>query len=84
MGGGWSTPGTIKTSAMALVVSQYAAPIWARPPHAHCLDPELNAACTAITGNLKSTNVEDLYLLAGITPPDIPRHVCAEVEKKKQ
>ena len=30
------------------------------------------------------TNVEDLYLLSGIAPPDIRRDVCARVEKKKQ
>ena len=38
----------------------------------------------AITGCLQPTNVEDLYLLAGIAPPDIRRDVCARVEKRKQ
>ena len=33
---------------------------------------------------LKPTNVEDLYLLAGIAPPDIRRDVCARVKKTKQ
>ena len=33
---------------------------------------------------LKPTNVEDLWLLAGIAPPDIRRDVFARVEKKKQ
>ena len=37
-----------------------------------------------VTGCLKPTNVEDLYLLAGIAPPDIRRDVCARVEKTKQ
>ena len=37
-----------------------------------------------VTGCLKLTNVEDLYLLAGIAPPDIRRDVCALVEKIKQ
>ena len=45
---------------------------------------ELNSACIAVTGCLKPTNVEDLYLLAGIAPPDIRRDVCARVEKTKQ
>ena len=35
-------------------------------------------------GCLKPTNVEDLYLLAGIAPPDIRRDVCARMEKTKQ
>ena len=33
---------------------------------------------------MKPTNIEDLYLLAGIAPPDIRRDVCARMEKKKQ
>ena len=33
---------------------------------------------------MRPTNVEELYLLAGIAPPDIRRDVCARVEKKKQ
>ena len=77
---------TIRTTALAFCYSidEYAAPVWARSHHAHVLDSELNTACRAITGCLKPTNVEDLYLLAGITPPDIRREVCARVEKRKQ
>ena len=83
----WGTSAsTIRTTAPTLCysVAEYAAPVWARSHHAHVLDPELNTACRAITGCLKPTNVEDLYLLAGIAPPDIRRDVCARVEKKKQ
>ena len=32
----------------------------------------------------EATNVEDLYLLDGIAPPDIRRDVCARMEKTKQ
>ena len=85
----WGTSAsTIRTTAPALCysVAEYAAPVWVRSHHAHVLDSELNTACTcrAITGCLKPTNVEDMYLLAGITPPDIRRDVCDRVEKKKQ
>ena len=55
-----------------------------RSSHAQKLNPELNSAYRAVTGCLKPTNVEDLYLLAGIAPPDIRRDVCARVEKTKQ
>ena len=55
-----------------------------RSHYAHVLDSELNAACRAITGCLKPTNVEELHMLAGIAPPDIRRDVCARMEKKKQ
>ena len=34
--------------------------------------------------SLKPTNVENLYLLAGIAPPEIRRSVCARVERTKQ
>ena len=77
---------TITTTSLALCysVAEYAAPVGARSSHAHKLNPELNSACRAVTGCLKPTNVEDLYLLAGIAPPDIRRDVCARVEKTKQ
>ena len=68
---------TIRTTALALCysIAEYAAPVWARSTYADILDPELNKACRAITGCLKPTYVEDLYLLAGLAPPDIRRDV---------
>ena len=83
----WGTnASTIRTTALALCysVAEYAAPVWARSKHAYLLDPELNQACRSITGCLKPTNVDDLYLLAGIAPPDIRRSVCARMERTKQ
>ena len=65
-------------------MAEYAAPVWARSSHAQKLNPDLNIACRAVTGCLKPTNIEDLYLLAGIAPPDIQRDVFARVEKTKQ
>ena len=77
---------TIRTTVLELCysVAEYAAPVWATSSHAHKLNPELNSACRAVTRCLKPTNVEDLYLLAGIAPPYIRRGVCARVEKTKQ
>ena len=79
----WGTNArTIRTTALALCYStaEYAAPVWARSSHANKLNPVLNQACRSITGCLKPTNVEDLYLIAGIAPPDIRSKVCARVE----
>ena len=59
-------------------------PSWTRSPHTSKMDPELNDACRSITGCLRPTNVEELYLLAGIAPPNSRRGVCARVETKKQ
>ena len=39
-------------------------------------------ACRTITGCQKPTNVEDMYLFARISTPDIIRDVCARVEKE--
>ena len=83
----WGTNArTIRTTALALCYStaEYAAPVWERSAYAHLLNPELNQACRAITGCLKPTNVDKLYLLAGIAPPEIRRSVCARVERTKQ
>ena len=57
---------TVRATALALChsVAEYTAPVWARSSHAQKLNPELNTACRAVTGCLKPTNVEDLYLLA--------------------
>ena len=78
--------GIIRTTALALCYStvEYAAPVWARSSHANKLNPVLNQACRSITGCLKSTNVEEYYLIAGIALPDIRREVCARVERTKQ
>ena len=83
----WGTNArTIRTTAIALCYStaEYAAPVWERSAYAQLLNPELNQACRAITGCLRPINVENLYLLAGIAPPEIRRSVCARVERTKQ
>ena len=76
----------IRTTALALCysIARYAAPVWASSTYADTLDPELNKACRAITGCLRPTYVEDLYLLSVIAPPDIRRDVCARIERIKQ
>jgi len=48
------------------------------------LDPVLNSACRAITGCLKPTNVENLYLLGGVAPPYIRKTVASQHENLKQ
>ena len=82
----WGTnANTIRTTSLVLCyyVAEYAAPV-ERSSHAQKLNPKLNSACRAVTGCPKPTNVEDLYLLPGIAPPDIRRDVRARVEKTKQ
>ena len=79
-------PSTLRTSSLALVfsVAEYACPVWGHSKHAKKLDPALNETCRIITGCLKPTNVNSLYLLAGIAPPDIRRLVATKKEKLYQ
>ena len=83
----WGTNArTIRTTALALCyfTAEYAAPVWERSSQANRPSQALNLACRSITGCLKPTNIEDFYLIAGMTPPDIRREVCARVERTKQ
>ena len=83
----WGTnASTIRTTALALCysIAEYAAPVWTRSTYADILDPELNKVCRSVTGCIKPTYVEDLYLLAGIVPPDIRRDECARMVRTKQ
>ena len=65
-------------------MAEYACPVWERSAYAHKVDPVLSDACRAITGCLQPTNVENLYLLAGIAPPAVRRSVTALRERQKQ
>ena len=80
-----ASPHTLRISALTLCYSaaQYACPVWSRSVHAHRLDPALNDSFRIITGCLKSTNTNCLYLLAGIAPPDIRREVASRRERQK-
>ena len=72
---------TLRTTALALCysVAECAAPVWASSSHAQKLNPELKSACRAITGCLKPTNVEYLYLrncfLRSVKPANFPPEV---------
>ena len=63
--------------------AEYACPVWSRSSHAKYLDPALNDSCCIITGCLKPTNTNCLYLLAGIAPPDIRRELISRRERYK-
>ena len=83
----WGTDArTTRTTALALCFSsaEYASPVWDRSSHASKIDPVLNAACRAISGCLRPTRVDDLYLLCGIAPPHIRRAVSSQLEKLKK
>ncbi|KAJ4925239.1 hypothetical protein JOQ06_017974 [Pogonophryne albipinna] len=64
--------------------AEYACPVWERAAHAKKLDPALNASCRIITGCLKSTPTDRLYILAGIAPPEIRRNAASKKERQQQ
>ena len=83
----WGTDArTIRTTALTLCFSaaEYASPVWSRSAHSPKIDPALNSSCRAITGCLRPTKVEDIYLLCGIAPPHVRRLVLSQKEKDKQ
>ena len=52
--------------------------------HVSKLDPALNETCRSITGCLRPTSVENIYLLAGIAPPGVRRATTSRQERKMQ
>ena len=81
-----SNPSTIRSTALALSFSaaEYACPVWGRSAHAKKLDPVLNTSCRCITGCMKPTKTDDLYLLSGIAPPDVRRTAASQKERLRQ
>ena len=79
-------PATIKTTALALCYStaEYECPVWEMSKHVSKLDPALNEAFRFITGCLRPTSVENVYLLAGIAPPGVRRSTISRQERRKQ
>ncbi|KAJ8367020.1 hypothetical protein AAFF_G00333780 [Aldrovandia affinis] len=79
-------PKTLCATALVLCFStaEYACPAWERSTHAKKLDPALNESCRCITGCLKPTNTNNLYILAGIAPPNIRRAVASRTERRRQ
>ena len=74
----------IKATSLAIYysTSEYASPVWKRSAHTYKVDPVLNDAYRSITGCLKPTNVENLYLLAGIAHPAIQRMVYSSMGER--
>ena len=64
--------------------TEYACPVWERSKHVSKLDPALKEACRSITGCLRPTSVDNVYLLAGIAPPGVRRATTSRQKRKKQ
>ena len=77
---------TLRPSCIALCYSaaEFACPVWAMSTHAHKLNPALHDCCRIISGCLKPTNLDSVYILAGIAPPHIRRTVACRMERTRQ
>jgi len=80
-----ANPETLRSTAMALCIStaEYCSPVWSRSTHCKEVDTSLNDTCRLITGCIKPTKTDDLYVLAGIAPPGIRRQIISEKERQK-
>ncbi|KAE9524319.1 hypothetical protein AGLY_015358 [Aphis glycines] len=86
-GSAWGAqPHALRVSAMALCysVGEYACPVWRSSTHAKKIDIALNTTCRLITGCLRNTPMDKVYLLAGIPPPSVRRLISSKIERGKQ
>ena len=79
-------PETLRLTCLALCYStaEFCAAVWSRSSHANKVNIELNKCCRTITGTMKATPVQHLYVLSGIAPPDIRRETSSMTERHKQ
>ena len=79
-------PATIRSTALALcfLTAEYACPVWSRSAHVKKINPILNESCRCITGCLKLTKIYSLYILSGISLPDIRREVTSREKRTVQ
>ena len=66
---------TLRTATLALVHSaaEYCAPVWSRSAHTRLIDKPINDALRIVTGCLRPTPTDNLYVLAGIQPSELRR-----------
>ena len=66
-------------TALALCYSsaEYACPVWERSAHAKRINPALNATCRLVSGCLRPTPTDSLYILSGIAPSEIRRSAAS-------
>ena len=76
---------TLRATALALCysVAEFACPGWERSSHAKKVDASLNGSCRCITGCLRRTNVDSLYVLVGIAPPGVRRSVSSRTDRRR-
>ena len=66
---------TLRTATLALVHSaaEYCAPVWCRSAHTRLINKPINDALSIVTGCMRSTPTDNLFVLAGILPTELRR-----------
>ena len=75
-GSGWGAGAkTLRTATLSLVysTSEYCAPVWCRSAHIRLIDSVLNDALRIVTGCLRPTPTDYLFILAGMQPAELRR-----------
>jgi len=64
-------------------MAEYACPVWRNSVQTKKADTATNETHQIMTGCLKSAKNKNLYMLSGITPPQIRRDVTTDIERTK-
>ena len=66
---------TLRIATLSLVHStaEYCAPVWCRSAHTRLIDSVLNDALRVVTGCLRHTPTDHLFVLSGIQPAELRR-----------
>ena len=66
---------TLRIATLALIYSaaEYCAPVWSRSAHTRLIDKTINDALCLVTGCLRPTPTDNLFVLSGITPTELRR-----------
>lgn len=75
----------MRTTTLSLCISagEYACPVWGRLKLVKHVNSVLNNTYRGITGCLQSTQINKIYYLSGIVPPEIRRSLATNLERTK-
>ena len=73
MGGAGARTLRIATLALTHSAAEYCAFVWSRSAHTRLIDKPINDAVRQVTGCLRPTSTDSLFVLSGITPTELRR-----------
>ena len=81
-----ASPHVMRTTALAMCYSvpEYACPVWLDSTNSKLIDVALKETCRKITGCMKNTPINQLYIFSGIAPRLTRRKCHLMTEEHKQ